>query len=79
MVIEPCIWCKGAGTSGANRIVAYANDENMIRMDVTLPLKRWITEASAKDLAYFTPYYAQFSEVQFLYLTPVVYVDTTNS
>lgn len=76
LVIEPCLWCKGAGTNSANRIAAYAHDESMIRMDVTLPLKRWITEASAKDLAYYTPYYAQYSEVQFLYLTPVVYVDT---
>ena len=76
LVIEPSVWCVGAGTNNANRICAYANDESMIRMDVTLPLKRWITEASAKDFAYFTPYYAQFSEVQFLYMTPVVYVDT---
>lgn len=79
LVIEPSVWCVGAGTNGANRICAYANDESMIRMDVTLPLKRWITEASARDFAYFTPYYAQFSEVQFLYYTPVVYVDTTNT
>ena len=77
--IEPCVWCAGAGTNGTDRIVAYANDENRIRMDVTLPLKRWITEASAKDLAYFTPYYAQYSEVQFLYLSPVVYVDVLPS
>ena len=73
--IEPCVWCAGAGTGNTDRMVCYANNEDRIRMDVTLPLKRWITEASAKDLAYFTPYYAQYSEVQFLYLTPVVYVD----
>lgn len=79
LAIEPCMWCTGAGTDGTNRMVAYANDEDRVRMDVTLPLKRWITEASAKDLAYYTPYYAQFSEVQFLYLTPVVYVDVLPS
>lgn len=73
--IEPCVWCAGAGTDSTDRMVCYANNEDRIRMDVTLPLKRWITEASAKDLAYFTPYYAQYSEVQFLYLSPVVYVD----
>lgn len=76
LVIVPCNECTGAGTDGANRIVAYANDEDRIRMDITLPLKRWITEASVQQMAYFTPYYAQYSEVQFLYLSPVVYVDT---
>ena len=75
LVILPCRWCTDAGTGGTDRMVAYAHDEKRIRMDVTLPLKRWITEASIKDMAYLTPYYAQWSEVQFLYLSPVVYVD----
>lgn len=73
--INPCRWCQGAGTSGSDRMVCYANREDRVRFDMTVPMRRWITEASAIQMAYITPFVAQFSEVQFLYEQPVVYVD----
>lgn len=73
--INPSRWCKGAGTSGADRLVAYANSEDRIRIDLTVPLKRWITQVDATQMAYLTPYVSQWSEVQFLYEQPVVYAD----
>lgn len=73
--INPCRWCEGAGTSGVDRMVAYANNEDRVRIDITVPLKRWVTQADATQMAYLTPYLSQWSEVQFLYEQPVVYVD----
>lgn len=73
--INPCKWCKGAGASSADRMVCYANSLDRIRVDITVPLRRWTTEVSAMQMSYLTPYLAQFSEVQFLYEQPVVYVD----
>lgn len=73
--INPCRWCVGVGANASNRMVCYANREDRIRFDMTVPLRRWVTEASAIQMAYLTPYVSQFSEVQFLYTQPVVYVD----
>lgn len=73
--INPSRWCTGAGTSGVDRMVCYANNEDRVRMDITVPMRRWVTEASTLQMAYLTPYLSQFSEVQFLYEQPVVYVD----
>lgn len=73
--INPCRWCEGAGVGTTDRMVCYANREDRIRFDMTVPLRRWMTEASAIQMSYLTPYVSQFSEVQFLYEQPVVYVD----
>ena len=73
--INPCRWCVGAGVGSVDRMVCYANREDRIRFDMNVPLRRWVTEASAIQMAYLTPYVSQFSEVQFLYEQPVVYVD----
>lgn len=73
--INPCQWCKDAGLNGTDRMVCYANNEERIRMDITVPLRRWITQADAREMAYLTPFVAQWSEVQFLYEQPAVYVD----
>ncbi len=73
--INPSRWVVGQGTGGSDRMVCYANREDRIRFDMTVPLRRWVTEASAIQMAYLTPFVSQFSEVQFLYEQPVVYVD----
>lgn len=73
--ILPCRWCKGAGSSGADRMVGYRNDEDMVRMNITVPLKRMFTQPSAEHLAYLTPFVTQFSELEWLYLTHAMYVD----
>lgn len=75
LTIFPCRQCKGAGTSGKDRLVAYRNDEDMIGMDVTVPLRRMFTQPSAEHLAYLTPYVTQFSQVQWHYLTHAIYID----
>lgn len=73
--IEPSRWCVGAGTSGKDRMVAYCNDEDRVRFDMTSPIHRLMTQASAEHLAYLTPYIAQWSEVYWIYLSHAIYVD----
>lgn len=75
LVISPCQWCKGAGTGSANRMVAYCNDYDRVRFDITVPLQRMLTQASAEHLAYLTPYVTQFSEIQWPYRTHAMYMD----
>lgn len=75
LVILPSRWCIGAGTGGADRLVAYANDEERVRFDITQPLQRVMTQADANQLAYLTPYVSQFSEVQWLYTQHGFYLD----
>lgn len=75
LVILPSRWCTGAGTGGADRLIAYANDEDRVRFDITQSLQRVMTQADANQLAYLTPYVSQFSEVQWLYTTHGYYLD----
>ena len=75
LTILPSKWCKGAGAGNTDRMVAYRNDEDMIKMDITVPLKRMLTQASAEHLAYLTPFVTQFSEVQWTYETHTEYMD----
>lgn len=75
LVIAPSRWVIGAGTGGKDRMVAYANDEDRIRVSQTVPLTRAMTSPSVEQLAYLTAYAAQMGQVEFLYLTPVQYMD----
>ena len=75
LYIEPTQWCKGRGTNNTDRMVAYRNDKEMVKMDITVPLKRLFTQPSAAHIAYLTPYVTQFSCVQWLYTTHAMYVD----
>lgn len=73
--IAPSVWCKGAGTGGSDRLVAYRNDIDRVRFDITVPLQRLLTQASARDMAYLTPYVTQFSELQWPYRQHAMYID----
>lgn len=73
LVISPCKYCKGIGTAGADRMVAYINKADMVEFEMTAPLHRWETERV--NLSYKTPFVAQISEVKFKYPTTVRYVD----
>lgn len=73
LIISPCKWCNGAGTGGTDRMVAYVNQEQHLRFDITVPLRRLQTEISS--LMFKTPYVSQFSAVNFIYPTTVEYVD----
>lgn len=75
LTIAPCRFCKGAGEGGTDRMVCYCNAEDRVRFDITVPLHRVMTQPSATDLAYMTPYVSQFSEVQWLFTEHARYVD----
>lgn len=75
LFIAPSVWCKGAGTSSKDRLVAYCNNEDRVRFDITVPLQRMLTQASAEHLAYLTPYVTQFSEIQWPYRQHAIYMD----
>lgn len=75
LFIAPSVWCKAAGTGGADRLVAYCNNEDRVRFDITVPLQRLLTQASAAHLAYLTPYVTQFSELQWPYRQHAMYMD----
>ncbi len=73
LVISPCKWCQGAGSSGTNRMVAYMNRVDRICFNLTQPLRRMDTEYA--EMRVKIPYVCQFSEVRFLYPTTVRYMD----
>lgn len=73
LVISPCKWCKSAGTGSSDRLIAYINNVDKIKFNLTAPLKRLPTEIA--DLQYKVPFVSAFSEVRYLYPTTVQYVD----
>ncbi len=73
LVISPCKWCRQAGTGSSDRMVVYANRVDRICFNLTQPLRRMETEYAEMRIK--IPYIAQFSEVRFLYLTTVRYMD----
>jgi hypothetical protein len=82
LFIAPSRWCigslnggVGAGTGGTDRMVAYANDEDRLQVDITVPLMRALTQPDAKEFAYLTDYCGQVGQVKFLFLQPVAYTD----
>ena len=75
LVIAPSRWCEKAGTGGTDRMAAYCNNYDRVRFDITVPLLRMMTQASAEHLAYLTPYITQFSEVQWIYRQHAMYMD----
>lgn len=75
LTIFPCKWCKSAGTGKTDRMALYRNDEDMLRFDITVPLKRTMSQISPEHLSYLTPYVTQFSEVYWPYMTHAMYVD----
>ncbi|QDY23179.1 hypothetical protein CGQ39_19905 (plasmid) [Clostridium botulinum] len=75
LIIDPSRWCNGAGTGKTDRMVAYVNAKNRVCIDIPVPMMRTYTDASAKDLAYYTPYVANIGQVKFLYTQCALYVD----
>jgi hypothetical protein len=73
--IAPCRQCIGAGEGGLNRLVAYANHEDRVRINLTVPLKRHMTQPSVEQMGYLTAYVAQFGEVEWVYLQHAKYYD----
>ena len=73
LVISPCKWCSGIGSSGSDRMVVYCNRVDRICFNLTQPLRRMDTEYAEMRIK--IPYIAQFSEVRFLYPSTVRYMD----
>lgn len=71
--IVPCKWCRRAGASNNDRMVAYRNDINDICFNLTQPLRRMDTER--ENMRIKIPYIGQFTEVRFLYPSTVRYMD----
>ena len=73
LIISPCKWCSAIGSDSSDRMVVYMNQVDRICFNLTQPLRRVETEYI--DMRIKIPYYAQFSEVRFLYPTTVRYMD----
>ncbi len=73
LIISPCKWCGGIGSDSSDRMVVYMNQVDRICFNLTQPLRR--VETEYVDMRIKIPYYAQFSEVRFLYPTTVRYMD----
>lgn len=68
-------YCKGAGTSGADRMVVYNNDRRFVKMDELVPLSRIMSQPNVANVCYDTAYMANVSEVQIFYPSSISYVD----
>lgn len=68
-------WCKGAGTSDADRMVVYNNDRRFVKMDELVPLSRIMSQPNVANVCYDTAYMANISEVQVFYPTSITYWD----
>lgn len=68
-------WCKGAGTSSADRMVVYVNHERFVKEDELVPLSRIMSQPNVAHVCYDTAYMANISEVQIFYPTSILYVD----
>ena len=73
LIISPCKWCGGIGTDSSDRMVVYMNQVDRICFNLTQPLRRFTPEYNGMSIR--IPYFAQFSEVRFLYPTTVRYMD----
>ncbi len=73
LIISPCKWCRAAGSDSTDRMVCYTNRADRICFNLTQPLTRMETERA--DMRIKIPYFAQFSEVRFLYPSTVRYMD----
>lgn len=68
-------WCKGAGSSGTDRMVVYNNDRRFVKMDELVPLNRIMSQPNVANVCYDTAYMANLSEVQIFYPTSITYWD----
>lgn len=68
-------WCKGAGTSGTDRMVVYVNHERFVKADELVPLSRIMSQPVATQACYDTAYMANLSEVEVMYPQTITYWD----
>lgn len=70
--IQPVKWLTGRGTSGADRMVCYTNDEDRVRFPM-VPIRR--ETPYYLGIKFNAPYIWAFGEVEFVYPETVIYSD----
>ena len=70
--ILPCKWAMGAGAGGVDRMVAYTQEEDYIRMPI-VPLLR--TPLEYRGISHIFTYYGTFGGVQVVYPETIRYMD----
>lgn len=70
--IQPLKWLTGRGAAGANRMVAYTNDEDRVRFPL-VPIRR--ETPYYLGIKFNAPYIWAFGEVEFVYPETAVYRD----
>lgn len=70
--IQPVKWLTGRGTSGADRMVCYTNDEDRVRFPM-VPIRR--ETPYYLGIKFNAPYIWAFGEVEFVYPETVIYRD----
>ena len=75
LFIGATAWCKGAGTSGSDRMVVYVNHEDFVSVDELVPLNRVMSQPVATEGCYDTLYMANISQVQIYYNQSIGYFD----
>lgn len=70
--IQPVKWLTGRGASGADRMVAYTNQEDKVRFPM-VPVRR--ETPYYLGIKFNAPYIWAFGEVEFLYPETVIYRD----
>lgn len=75
LMIFPCRWCTGAGAGSTNRMVAYVNEKEKIRIDIPVMLGRVMTQPDVQQMAYLTAYAGQIGQVKIMYYETIRYKD----
>ena len=75
LFIGATIWCKGAGTSGTDRMVVYVNHERFLKMDELVPMSRIMSAPNVTNVCYDTAYMANVSELEVMYPQTITYWD----
>lgn len=68
-------WCKGAGTSNADRMVVYCNKERYIGMDELVPLNRGMSGPVVDKFCYDTAYAGNVGQAKIMYPQTMIYMD----
>ncbi len=75
LVIVPCRWCSNAGEGNTNRMVAYVNEKEKVKIDIPVSLSRVMTQPNVEQMAYLTAYAGQIGQVKIMYYETIRYID----
>jgi hypothetical protein len=75
LTIVPMRQLIGAGAGATNRAIAYKKDKDTLQFDMTVPLNSLPEQMQNKDMAYFTPFVGQISQLQIKRPQAMAYLD----